>query len=615
MKKMRIILLLSLSFLFFGCSSAMDAPNDGRLETMGDVFSHYMRIKNLLVDNQSRMAAPVGNGFEFAGLMLASYCDEAQDADQNSDAWKWYRGQVDARYMPTEGHAGWSFMFTGVNNCNTALSYLRDPDFTADYGEDIRSALCAQFYSMRAFFYLQLVKRWGGVPIISRPYATQGYDYSRDRRASFAACADFIIASCDSALVMTDNTLSSDKGFEWRVSSGTSEHGFKLSRAVVWAIKSEAALYAASPLWAADCAGTEPYTWERSARICKDALDVCLEAGYRLFDSSTAFPVEGCNPYDSYFLSEPSFAGGWDKETIYSPFNGSLMRTHVWSHAGLPIVDGQVSAGPCPTQELVDAYDVLDESGTKAAPLLVLSKPYDAEHRPNINPEAIALGYTEDDPYVRRDPRFYATIWYDGAADHVGGAISTVSGGNCGWTASAVEKRYTRTGYYLRKCGNPGSRAGNGQDGYWRTFRLAELYLNFAEAAAQAFGPDVPVPAEAATSASALTSREALNAVRARIGMPPVQDAGADYMARLRGERRVEFAFEEQRFYDVRRWQQPDGSLETTDRRLSARLDGRRTLLPERFCYENKYLRLAIGEEEAIKMEQLTGLPWQNPGW
>ena len=108
--------------------------------------------------------------------------------------------------------------------------------------------MIAQAYALRAYCYLQLIKRWGGVPVL-RESLGKDHDYSKDKRASFAQCVDFIIESCDKALAADEAPQRRQR----LLSYGLPE----LSRAAIWTVKSQAALYAASPLWADDCAGTE----------------------------------------------------------------------------------------------------------------------------------------------------------------------------------------------------------------------------------------------------------------------------------------------------------------------------------------------------------------------
>jgi hypothetical protein len=628
MKKIYLTLIIMAPLLLGGCTSTMDAPNDGRVSGYTDVFSQQQRVQNFI--NDSFYAAPfiVYNSFGFNNLMLASFCDEAEEANiSSSSAEQWYDGKATSYNIPVEGSVGWDRLFGTVYKCNVAIKYLTDPNLNIDYDINERQAFLAQAYAFRSFLYLELMKRYGQLPILTRPVPSN-YDYSKDYRASVAEVADFIINTCDSALNSTSNAGNSTVGFEWKVSSTGDGKGKYFSRAAVWFIKSQAALIAASPLWQNDYAGTEQYTWDRAAVITKAALDQCTSHGYALFNASTRFPVKGVNSYDSYFLSAPSYGGGWDSETIYSPFDGSCIKSNVAFAAGLPITSGQWSAGACPTQELVDSYEVLSKDGLKSAPVLDLANPYKSDGTPNITSEAKAYGYSEagSSMYENRDPRFYATIFYNNSECGVKGPVETYEGGNCGIVTSTSTNRYTRTGYYLRKFQNPESSADGNYEGYARTYRLAQLYLNFAEAAFRSsYGADGKVPATPGSGSTvSMSSREALNAIRERAGMPSIHETGEAYWLRYVNERRVELAFEEQRYYDVRRWQIPTGDLTETDQYVSGmdivkNSDGSFTYKRFRFapreCHSNKYLFNPIELSEVQRMQKLTGKNWQNPGW
>ena len=139
------------------------------------------------------------------------------------------------------------------------------------------------------------------------------------------------------------------------------------------------------------------------------------------------------------------------------------------------------------------------------------------------------------------------------------GSNSTVANGNCAISQTTTNTRNTRTGYYMRKFNSVRSEIGSSDDGYFKIFRLAELYLNFAEAAYNATSPD--------NSYNGLSAVDALNKIRARAGMPELPSGMSkdEFERRYRNERRVELAFEEHRFFDVRRWK----ILEQTDRGVS----------------------------------------------
>jgi hypothetical protein len=154
-----------------------------------------------------------------------------------------------------------------------------------------------------------------------------------------------------------------------------------------------------------------------------------------------------------------------------------------------------------------------------------------------------------------------------------------------------------------------------------KIFRLGELYLNFAEAAYQAYGADVPV-ASAVSGGSPMTACQAVNIVRKRADMPPLPTGlpKADFEKRYRNERRVELAFEEHRFFDVRRWKilnETDAFV--TGMRITKAVDGSyvytRFKLADRGTNSDKYLMYPIQQSEVAKMEAATGVKWQNPEW
>ena len=750
----KIISLILVMLLTFACAD-LDLPSDGRL-TFNEIFANYPLTRNFY--NSCRSYIP-GFGLEYGNATpLASYCDEAHDSDDSrsgSAVNAWYNNRTSPFNNPlTYSFDWWERMFEGIRKCNNFLTCINDPEMaTAKITEDEKNGWIAEVHVMRAFYYLQLVKRYGGVPLMDKPYELD-HDYSQDRRPSFEECADFILADCDAALAFPE-PASPTIGFRWNISN--TDKG-KLTRGVAWAIKSQIALYAASPLWYE--AGSK-YTWEYAATITKEALDQCLANGYELYN----LPVDeeaAPNSYAWYFIQQSDASRSMDKETIYE----SGARTNVWRNAGTPITDGMSKAGAGPSQDLVDCYEM---QLTGEMPFLGYS---DADRLQPI-PNPAATDYDPANPYEGRDPRFYASIYYNNAPrslsanvdkdifpikfdftdrypdnmsrmtvtqeddyikivttgsdpylytlnmdvvlseaevrllafeyksnktvndpniywcnpgpletrrtfmtampeasewtryeynintpynawnfgkselDHFrfdpteGGAglelyirnmqievftppppilpVETFVNGNCGISDRVTDTRFTRTGYYMRKFNNYRSGVNVDGDGFMKVFRLGELYMNFAEAAYQAYGVDVPI-ASTVAGGSAMTAREAVNAIRARVDMLPLPAMSKDeFEKRYRNERRVEFAFEEHRFFDVRRWK----ILNETDNFVTGMRitkDGanyvyNRFKLADRNTNSDKYLMFPIGQSEAAKMEEKTGERWQNPGW
>ncbi|HEU0227310.1 MAG TPA: RagB/SusD family nutrient uptake outer membrane protein, partial [Arachidicoccus soli] len=163
-------------------------------------------------------------------------------------------------------------------------------------------------------------------------------------------------------------------------------------------------------------------------------------------------------------------------------------------------------------------------------------------------------GYDPTHPYDNRDPRFYATILYNGAP-YRSSTVETYTPGGKDSKDGPSNWNTSKTGYYLKKfmddnnpIDNPWSVAGNQP---WIYMRYAEILLDYAEAQNEAVGPDGTV-------------YNAINSIRARasVNMPPLPSGLSQAQMRIaiRNERRVELAFEEQRFYDVRRWKIADST-------------------------------------------------------
>ena len=577
LNKIKILALLApMALMTVGCTDVEDYP-DGRLSRQ-DVFQNAKRVAGFLNNcysyvGDSRLDNLSNNS------MLASCSDEAHDVMdlRNGAPFQWVSGYASSYSNPISGY-DWAYYYRAVNQCNIFLANI---DNATVNREQDRIDYKAQAHGLRAFYYLQLIKKYGGVPIILKEI-TDDSEYSKIRRASFSECVRQIIADCR-VVLQDDNKLSWFSG-----ATNVESFRYQFSKGMACAIMSEAALYAASPL-----NNDGSFTWAEAEKVTKEALDLCVANGYSLFTRKPAAD-QGYSAYDLYFISRSDAGGVNDKETIMEARN----QLSIWSYSGLPTVLGQSRAGTCPSQELVDSYETIDGK----MPILGYK---DAEHlQPIINPDATL--YDEKNPYKNRDPRLQASIYYNGATEGVnsGALVDTKAGGNCEISSSSV--RNTRTGYYLRKFCSPKSNRTSNQDGYYKVFRLAELFLNYAEAAG-----------EAATGAVPEEAVEAVNLVRERVGMPDLPDGLSkdEFRTRVRNERRVEFAFEEQRFYDVRRW----NILDQTDKVVTGMRPTdngyERFVVSERVAYTSKYLRFPIPGDEAIRFKNYTGIDFQNAGW
>lgn len=569
MKKTIIILTLA-AMTLSSCNDLLDLRSNGTI-TMDEVFTDANRTRGYL--NACYQYLPG------TSVNVGSFTDDAVNSGESNAGSSydyWYNSGLTSSnfaYYNWEGSV-WFHYFQAIRKCNVFIANIDEA--TADITSNERAGWKAQAEVLRAFYYLQLMKRYGQVPLILEDIGTN-HDYSGDTRASVGAIATQILADCDAALATSDSD-----DFSW---APISNQWNIMTKAIAHAIKSETMVFAVSPLL-----DDGTFTKEQALEVCATSLRQLLNHDYRLWTTST----DEYNAYASYFLYNPDDLRAQDKETI---FGG--IRVAVWSGCGLPIVSGQSSAGSCPSQDLVDAYEMANGE-------VAITGYSDADHlKPIIN---TASGYDESKPYVGRDPRFYATIFYNGST-RGSDVVSVYPGGNCALNSTSV--RYTHTGYYMRKYAANNSNRNVNADGYMRVMRLPEIYYNFAELAYQVNGPDVSV------SAAGMSARDAVNAVRNRAGMPDLPSglSASAFEKRYRNDRRVEYALEADRFFCLRRWKTLDETKFVTGVHVS--IDGAitRFRFDDRPTSEDKYLLYPIDLWEENKTAKLTGSGWQNPGW
>jgi len=583
MKKYKLIRwFLPFLLLFAGCTE-IETYLDGRTD-YSDLFTTNRQTYSYLNQCYSWI---LNYGMNYNYTMLAGCTDEAKDAWDlhNGLTRQWNEGQLSPFSNPLEEVTGnpqnYSYYYEGIRVCNIFLDNIDD---AIVYSDDIRNSFKAQVLTLRAFYYLQLIKRYGGVPLIT----TSEYDYTKAKRATFGECARQILADCQTAVDIPDVE-------EWGWRSLDKENYRKvMTKAICAAIRSEVALYASSPLY---YDGT--ISWQEASEITKEALADCLANGYELYKKQPD-AAAGYSPYDVYFYSRSDLPVVNDKETIME-VSGQM---YMWNYAGLPTNSGQSDAGACPSQELIDAYETID-----GVSVLNQENPYNDDSHLQLNFNTANMLYNEADPYSNRDPRLKASIYYHGSKLNLetGTLVSTKEGENCALNSNNA--RYTCTGYYTRKFSHYKSGRSGNLDGFFKEFHLAELYLNYAEAANEASESGI-APDEAV---------DAVNVIRDRVGMPGIMYGltSDEFRYRVRNERRVELAFEEHRFFDVRRWK----ILGQTDRVITGmkvNQDGSFTRFvvdDSRKAYTDKYLLYPIPGDEAIRLQNASGVYSQNPGW
>lgn len=561
-------------FVLFQFSCSYLEPEALSLTTRLDVinnFSNLTRLRNNMFTSMPEGYNAVGNSWR------ASASDESEDVNEteavqdfNSGNWSIYSNPDDAWARNYQGIRK-TFDFSEATDTITFIEFkIPDPVTYAARISNMKMWRAeAQF--LRAFYYFELVKRYGGVPIVNRKISirTEADYLTSIKRNSYDECVKHIVNLCDSSIKDLPLRLSDIANADW----GRPTVGAAL------ALKARMLTYAASDLFNRPSNNNPLVGYTDNRRI--ERWRMAAAANKAVLDLMPVAPYSFQSTYPALFQLKTLRSN----EVIFERRYGA---SNTFETLNYPIGYQNGRSGTCPTQNLVDAHEM--RTGV----------PFDWR-----NPVHAA------DPYANRDPRLLMNVIVNNSA-WKGTNVQLWEGG----VNAKPLFRASKTGYYLKKYVDETLNLATGQTSakQWIYFRLAENYLNFAEAMNEAFGPNVP-------DTFRLTALQALNAVRTRTGvaMPAVlATVTKDEMKeRIRNERRVELAFEDHRFWDVRRWMIGDNTLGATIRgvRVTREANGSFRYVPydleKRIFLEKMYL-YPIPQPEIVKTN---GNILQNPGW
>jgi hypothetical protein len=459
----------------------------------------------------------------------------------------------------------WAANFEGIRQANLYLknkdkvdiNYIKDKITSTDSTTYFNARNNVKFMEgealfLKAYFYFELVKRYGGVPIFEQPLDYNDPNtWKNVQRNSVDECVKYIASLCDKASAIIPANLSP---YSW-YDAGRVTYG------AIKTLKAKVLLYGASPLFTANGSTT---TWATAAAA---AHDVIAMGSYSL-DAN----------YSNLFGANNTTSG----EVIFYRRYGAI---NAIEYNNFPIVFQNSNGNSItPTENLVNDYEVLVKSGGTVTG----SVPFDWN-----NPAHAAA------PYANRDPRFAATVVYNGSS-FKGTTIQTYFGGNSG----LPKQNATKTGYYLSKWVNQSVDLINNTttNHAWVYFRYADVLLSYAEAMFNAYGPD------ADPQGYGMSALQAINKVRQRAGVPALTTVN---QLAIEHERNVELSFENNRLWDVRRWKKGVSYFSKPVNRIDITDAGVYTVkkLEDR-VFTTKMEWYPIPQAEISK----TG--WtQNPGW
>ena len=547
------ILLLSAGLLTTTSCDFMDCDESDNY-TLQEIQGSYNRVKQFVTSIYGYQPSDFCN---MHGAMVDAATDDAIHVYESSAIQRIVNGTWSANYTVDDKFA---YYYNAIHDANYYLTTLSGLTFdTWENGDDYQDWMQNydnyqyQVRFLRAYFYFELVRRYQNVPLITKPLSQT--ETNQIEPSSAQEVLKFIINEC---------TEIAPKLPIKSTSIAQAENG-RATRAMAMALKSRAALYAASPLYSTNGDNAK---WTEAAKASHDIIASAGELGLGLDTYANLFKSKNYN----------------SKEVILCRPTGTS-KTFEQANYPMGVTGGNTTT--CSTENLASAFEMKD------------GRAFDWN-----DPTMKA------NPYKDRDPRFYLTIVHNGMLWPAKKAVDISEGGANGLPLTNA----TTTGYYLRKYvdNSISFEAGSttaATHHNWILFRYAEVLLNYAEAMIHVNGN-----CDYKDATYTMSAREALNAVRKRAGIPEVAACSQDdFLTRVKHERRVEMAFEGQRFWDLRRWKNLDETKNIYAVRITHHdgvLSYEKTLLSER-SVSNKLYFYPIANVELFKNKKLV----QNSGW
>ena len=429
-------------------------------------------------------------------------------------------------------------LFEVIRVCNTTLANI---DKMQDALQVDKDDLIGQAHFIRAYAHFGLFRIWGPMPYLTKALVS-GDQFDVPRLSRYETCIK-IAQDFDTAYTYFKKAGIMRRDPDLLM---TSAKQFRPTGVAAIALKSRVLLYAASPQNNKNGISD----WQAAAKACWTALDTAKFYGYALQTGGTAALLK--QAYKNNFMNVArtneqlwSYYANYNNPNIANP-NYSIGLTTVQSMTNAVFAQQATAmSGENPTQNFVDRFE---------------TRWGDPLNTPADRSAATALlHYVDQDPYANRDPRFTWGIIYNQTTEIAGYNpaniyYETINGKQVfsDLLNYAAFLGVSHTGYYQRKTiYDSNTKVATSYNLTDPVIRLAELYLNYAEAAAQGYGGENGI-----SPGATLTATQAANVVRTRVGMPafPTGLSPVVFMSRLKNERIVELCFEGHYFYDIRRW-------------------------------------------------------------
>ncbi|MFP5436562.1 MAG: RagB/SusD family nutrient uptake outer membrane protein [Bacteroidia bacterium] len=598
MKKM---ILIVTGLIFFSCNDDyLDQVPDDRL-TFEETFSQRSTVERYLANIYSRVPS------------------ELDQRDTNSHSGPWLGASDEAEYW-VSFHFGnfmdigdwnaasgevsdhWANYYGGIRDCSTLIQNIGK---CANCSDDRTNQYVAEARILRAYFYYNLIRIYGPTILMGETPIPADADLSalNLHRNTMQECVDYITSELDIAAQALIGVSFKD------------DNAGRMSRPFALAIKEKTLLLNASPLFNGNkdyesfvdedgknliSQNTDVNKWQLAANAAKAFIDEYVPNTYDLHKE-----YDNDGTYNPYLSTRNVMIIDWNEEMIYARPRGGISYHYDVTpyHSGHPDeVHG--AGGLAVTQEMVDAYFTangrsIDDpaSGYQQSGFSDFKAPFDYTNRRTYN------------QWVNREPRFYVGVTYNESLwlnrDFGNIVTATWYYGNSGRYVGSND--YTPTGYVVRKSMITGNK--NNTNRTIPMMRLAEIYLDYAEALNESDPGNADILLY-------------LNKIRERAGVPEYGSAGLEIPASqsqmreaIHKERRVELAFENVRYFDVRRWkegiQEFGGAFHGMDINATNENDFYRLQVFEQRIFNQRHYLWPIPQVEMNTNRSLI----QNPGW
>lgn len=527
MKINNYFLILLCILLTISCEDYLDKAPELDI-TEKDVFSTFNTFQGYLEEayqciEDVTLCSYAEMNWDFGDEFITTKGQFLNPQFDNGNYWAWqsaatsiFKGNVNTVTNDAKGTKGyWDNGWYGIRTVNTALMHLDD---LVSPTQEERNLIEGQSLFFRGYLHFEILRSWGGVAYIDTVYSPK--DVIREPRLSYLKTAMKINEDLKRAVDLLP--------YDWEQTTvGQTTMGYnknRITKLAALGYMGKNLLYAASPLMN----GVETGNYVYNEELCKQAAIPLWELIKNASQGGVAL-MEWGNYSDNFYNNRnvPAIC----KETIFN--NPIYLLSKRWDFGDFHFTGmGGWGTYSSPTENYVEYFGMANGLDIK-------------------QPDS---GYDPNNPWVNRDPRFNYNIIVDGdriiknhvnadtyAQFYVGGRHRNTSNVISGYGY----KKYKRIDF-------------NSYDKGWSnnswevpTMRFADIYLMYAEAVNEAFGPNGSTP-------GGITAVQAINVIRNRAGLPNVDSryaASKDVFREfVRRERAVELAFESHRWFDLRRW-------------------------------------------------------------